>query len=108
MSFDEKLAARIRKSLAGRNGVVEKRMFGGVAFLLRGHMFCGIVGSELMVRVGPDAYAAALAEAGVRPMDFTGKPLKGYVFVSGARDVSRWVERGAAFVETLPPKKKRA
>lgn len=84
-------------------------MFGGMAFLLRDHMFCGIVGSDLMVRVGPAAFSKALAEPNARPMDFTGKPMKGYVYVSAkgtasSQGLSRWVERGVAFAGTLPDK----
>lgn len=81
-------------------------MFGGLAFLLEGKMFCGIAKNELMVRVGPESHEAALAKPHVRPMDFTGKPMKGSVFVEPAgcqteKDVREWVERGARFVATL-------
>ena len=79
MSYDEKLARRIRKTLAATNDVVEKKMFGGLAFLLHGHMFCGIINEDLMVRVGPQQYEAALSQRHARPMDFTGRPLNGYV-----------------------------
>src|SRR5262245_24949697 len=84
-------------------------MFGGLAFLLDGKMFVGIVEDELMVRVGRDRYEAALAEAQVRPMDFTGRPMVGYVFVgpAGSRAqaaVKKWVDEGAAFVATLDAK----
>jgi len=81
-------------------------MFGGLAFLQRGKMFCGIVKDELMVRVGPERYEESLREAHVRPMDFTGRPMKGYVFVESAgcrtnKEVRTWVKRGANFVEAL-------
>jgi len=81
-------------------------MFGGLAFLLDGKMFCGIVKDDLMVRVGPERYEAALVEAHVRPMDFAGRPMNGYVFVgpggsSAEKAVKKWVDRGAAFVATL-------
>lgn len=84
-------------------------MFGGLSFLLRGNMCCGIAGGELMVRVGPDAYPKALARKHVRPMDFTGKPLKGYVYVAppgirSQRQLRAWVEQGLAFARSLPPK----
>ena len=90
-------------------------MFGGVAFLLDGKMFVGIVKDELMVRVGPEAWERALAEPRVRPMDFTGRPMVGYVFVLRAgckaqKDVGRWTRRALGFVATLPaakPRKKR-
>ena len=86
--------------------MAEKKMFGGLAFLLDGKMFCGIVKDDLMVRVGPERYEAALAEAHVRPMDFTGRPMNGYVYVGpgGSRTVkaiAKWVEQGRAFVATL-------
>ena len=116
MAYDEKLADRIRRTIRPRDGVTEKKMFGGLAFLLEGKMFCGIVKDELMVRVGPEGYEAALAKAHVRPMDFTGRPMNGYVFVGpgGSRTesaVKKWVDRGAACVATLdggaPKKPKR-
>jgi TfoX/Sxy family transcriptional regulator of competence genes len=109
MAYDEVLADRIRDAIGPRNGVMEKKMFGGVAFLLDGKMFCGITNDDLMVRVGPDRHEASLAEAHVRPMDFTGRPMKGYVFV-GAKGtksqdaVRKWVELATAFVATLPGK----
>ncbi|MBM3216980.1 TfoX/Sxy family protein, partial [Candidatus Poribacteria bacterium] len=81
MPYDENLAERIRRVVAGRHGVTEKRMFGGLAFLLDGKMFCGIANSDLMVRVGPERYEAALSLPHVRPMDFTGRPMTGYVYV---------------------------
>ena len=106
MAYDEKLADRIRRAIGPRDDVTEKKMFGGVAFLLDGKMFCGIVKDDLMVRVGPLRYEAALAEPNVRPMDFTGRPMNGYVYVGpgGSRTVraiAKWVEQGAAFVAAL-------
>jgi TfoX/Sxy family transcriptional regulator of competence genes len=106
MAFDEKLADRIRQAVGPRPDVTEKKMFGGLAFLQDGKMFVGIVKDDLMVRVGPERYDAALAEAHVRPMDFTGRPMVGYVFVGpgGSRTekaVKTWVDQGAAFVATL-------
>ena len=106
MAYDETLADRIRRALGPRADVTEKKMFGSLAFLLDGRMFCGIVKDDLMVRVGPERYKAALAEAHVRPMDFTGRPMNGYVFVGpgGSRTekaIKKWVDRGASFVATL-------
>jgi TfoX/Sxy family transcriptional regulator of competence genes len=106
MGYDEKVADRIRQAVGPRPDVTEKKMFGGVAFLLGGKMFCGIVKDDLMVRVGPERYEAALSEAHVRPMDFTGRPMNGYVFVgprgsNTAKAIKKWVDRGAAFVATL-------
>jgi TfoX/Sxy family transcriptional regulator of competence genes len=112
MAYDQGLAARIRDELADRDGVTEKQMFGGIAYLLEGKMFVGIVGDELMVRVGPDADDEALERPHVRPMDFTGRPMKGYVFVApkGVTEDSvlrDWIERALRHVATLPAKKKK-
>jgi TfoX/Sxy family transcriptional regulator of competence genes len=103
MAYDTKLAERIRKTLARRRGVTEKAMFGGLAFLLEGKMFVGIVRDELMVRVGSEHHEEATAQPNARTMDFTGRPMKGYVFVApaGLRDddaLAAWIERGRAFV----------
>lgn len=109
MAFDDRLADRVRSALARQAGVTEKRMFGGLCFLLHGHMCCGIVGDTLMVRVGPDAYDAALDEPHAREMDFTGKPLRGMVYVAPDglitdSALASWVRRGTAFAGNLPPK----
>jgi len=106
MAYDDKLADRIRRAVAPRADVTEKKMFGGLAFLLDGKMFCGIVKDDLMVRVGPERYETALAEAHVRPMDFTGRPMNGYVFVGpgGSRTekaIKKWVDQGVTFVAAL-------
>jgi hypothetical protein len=106
VTYDEKLADRVRRVLGPREDVTEKKMFGGLTFLLDGKMFCGIVKDDLMVRVGPERYEAALAQAHVRPMDFTGRPMTGYVFVGrggvkNEKAVQKWVDLGAAFVATL-------
>jgi len=108
MSYDEGLAERIRQVLGPRDDIEERKMFGGLAFLRGGRMFCGIASGDLMVRVGPDAYEKALGKPHVRPMDFTGRPLKGYVYVAlaGLRTAAAlraWVRQGADFVSTLPP-----
>lgn len=109
MAYDERLAERVRTVLAARDGVDERRMFGGLAFMLRGNMCCGIVGDDLMVRAGPERYEALLAEPHARPMDFTGRPMKGMLYVSsaGVKDdaaLASWVERGVDFALSLPPK----
>lgn len=108
MPYDEQLADRVRDVLAPEPGLTERKMFGGLAFMLDGHMCCGVVGSDLMLRLGIDGADGALARPHVRPMDFTGKPLAGMVYVApaGLRGVAlrRWVERASAFVRTLPPK----
>jgi TfoX/Sxy family transcriptional regulator of competence genes len=107
MSYDERLAARVRALLSGRRDVVEKRMFGGLCFMVNGAMCCGLTKTDFMVRVGPRDYENALAQPHARPMDFTGRPLKGMVYVSaqGLRNASvlaKWVERGLRFVLSLP------
>ncbi len=81
MSYDEEAAARVRRILSGRSDVVEKRMFGGLCFMVNGGMCCGLTNAAFMVRVGPDQYEDALAQPHVRPMDFTGRPLAGLVYV---------------------------
>jgi hypothetical protein len=113
MAYDERIAARIRRVVANRRDVEELRMFGGLCFMVRGHMACGIVGDDLMVRVGPASYDEALAEPHVREMDFTGKPLRGMVYVdrngtSGEAGLGRWVGRGVEHALSLPPKEKAA
>lgn len=109
MTYDERLEGRIRRAVGGREDVTEKKMFGGVAFLLDEKMFIGIVKDDLMVRVGPEQHQAALAEPHVRPMDFSGRPMVGYVYVEPAgssteKAVKRWVERGLEFVATVEKK----
>jgi len=81
MAYDAGLAERVREALQDMPGISERRMFGGLAFLLHGHMFVGISGESLMARIGPERYVEALAKEHVRVMDFTGRPMKGYVFV---------------------------
>jgi TfoX/Sxy family transcriptional regulator of competence genes len=113
MAYDETLAARVRTELSDQSGLTAKRMFGGLCFLLHGNMCCGIVGNTLMVRVGPDAYEAALAKPHAREMDFTGRPLRGIVYVApdGVRTgtaLKAWVGRGTAFAARLTPKKTKA
>ena len=109
MAFDPGLAQRIRDTLGDTLGVTERKMFGGLAFMLHGNMFVGVIESTLMARVGLAQYANALAAKHVREMDFTGRPMKGYVFV-GAKglaedtDLERWVSACATFVNTLPRK----
>jgi hypothetical protein len=103
MAFDEALAQRIRRILTDRRRIEEKKMFGGVAFMPGGKMFCGTVGDDLMVRVGPSRYEECLPLAHVRPMDFTGKPMRGYVFVGHqgcrtAKTLARWIDRGLELI----------
>jgi TfoX/Sxy family transcriptional regulator of competence genes len=109
MPYDEGLAERVREALEPKRGITERKMFGGLAFLAHGHMFVGIVGDVLMARIGPEAYDTALERPHVREMDFTGKPMKGYVFVdprglSSDSALAGWVQQCHRFVQTLPPK----
>lgn len=110
MVFDEELADRTRAALGDVRGVTEIRMFGGLCFTVHGNMAVGVTGDDLMVRLAPQDGEAALAEPGVRPMDFTGRPMKGFVFVGpeGLKTESMlegWVGRGVAFASSLPSKK---
>ena len=113
MAYDERLADRIRGVLGPRPGVTEKKMFGGLAFLLDGRMVVGIIDRTLMARVGPDRHADALALPHVRPMDFTGRPMKGYVYVDPAgiaedHELAAWLSACLGHVERLPPKRSKA
>jgi hypothetical protein len=110
MAYDEGLAERVRGVLIDMPNLDEKAMFGGLAFMLNDYMFVGIIGDNLMARVGPDSYEVALRKPFVMPMDFTGRPMKGYVYVQPggiAEDEALvyWVNLCADFVKTLPPKK---
>jgi TfoX/Sxy family transcriptional regulator of competence genes len=112
MAFDEKLASRVRAVLEGSTGISEKRMFGGLAFLKHGRMFAAVGDGELMARVGKDSHGAFLARPHVRPMDFTGRPMVGYVYVEPAglekdTDLSFWVKHCEGFAAGLPPKAKK-
>ena len=109
MAYDETFADRVRDALAPRAGLTERRMFGGIAFMVDGNMAVGIIGEDLMVRLDPADAEAALTEEHVRPMDFTGRPMKGMVFVdsdgtASEADLASWVDAGADFAATLPPK----
>jgi TfoX/Sxy family transcriptional regulator of competence genes len=112
MAFDERLAERLRAVLTEVPDVREQRMFGGLAFLVGGHMACGVVGDELMLRLGEAGADAALDQPHVRPMDFTGRPMRTMVFVKPAGikarpALERWVRQAVAHVEQLPKKKTR-
>lgn len=110
MAYDERLAQRIRAALAGKREVTEKKMFGGMTFLLRGLMFVGVSDAALMARVGKPNHADSMRRPHVRAMDFTGKPMDGYVFVDAPgvatdEQLGFWLQRCEQFVATLPPKK---
>lgn len=109
MAFDEALAARVRSALPGGEGVIEKRMFGGIAFLLKGNMCCGIHGDDLIVRLDPADAEVALNEPHVRVFDLTGRPMKGWVLITSDGvatdgDLRSWVGRGVEFAASLPAK----
>ena len=109
MVYNEQLARRIREILAELPGLVEKKMFGGIGFLVRGNMACGVHGNTLIVRVGRTQYAEALAKPYARPSDMTGRPMEGWVAVDSggyaSDDALRdWVQEAVSFALTLPPK----
>ena len=109
MAFDEGLAERVRHLVGTEPGLSERKMFGGLCFLLNGNMGFGIVGSELMVRVGQAKYAEALALPHAREMDFTGRSMRGMVFVaedglSEDDELNSWLHRGIDFSGSLPAK----
>jgi TfoX/Sxy family transcriptional regulator of competence genes len=111
MAFDENLAARIRDALARRKGIEEKKMFGGVGFLLNGNMLVGVWKDSLIVRLGPDEGEEALREPHVKEFDITGRAMKGWVLVepqgvTGDDQLSGWIERATKFVGSLAPKEK--
>jgi TfoX/Sxy family transcriptional regulator of competence genes len=107
--MDDELTLRVRAALKGRRAVSEKRMFGGVCFLLRGNMLCGTSKGRLMVRVGAEQHVAALARRGARPMNFTGKAMKGFVWVNekgyAGAGLRRWIVMAERYVGKLPAKK---
>ncbi|MBI3449433.1 MAG: TfoX/Sxy family protein [Acidobacteria bacterium] len=109
MAFDEKLAGRIRNRLARRKGLTERRMFGGIGFMLNGNICCGVHGERMIVRLSPDESEAALKKAHVRVFDLTGRAMKGWIFVdpAGVRtdaSLGKWVDVAVGFAGKLPPK----
>ncbi len=112
MPYDEGLGRRLRDLLGDVPGSSERRMFGGLCFMLSGRMCCGVVGKDLVVRVGADAYEPALRERHARPMDFTGRPLRGFVYVAPAgcrtdRALGKWIRRAVEFLSGLPAQRRR-
>jgi len=110
MPFEDAVAKRVRDALGTVPMVVEKKMFGGIAFMVRGNMCCGVIGDRLMLRVGPGGYEAALSRPHARPMDFTGRPMRGMVYVepagfASAGDLEAWIARAAGFALSLPAKR---
>lgn len=109
MPFDEHLAERIRQRLKRRKNIAERKMFGGVGFLLNGNMLVGVWKDSLIVRLGPDQYDDALKEPHVGEFDITGRAMKGWVMVSPGgigedSHLHEWIECALSFVCTLPPK----
>jgi TfoX/Sxy family transcriptional regulator of competence genes len=109
MAYDEQLADRVRALLTLRDSVSERKMFGGLAFMVGGNMACGVIGEELMVRLSPADAERALGEPGVRPMDFTGRPTEGFLYVSTDAiatddELAGWVHEAAEHAASKPPK----
>jgi len=109
MVFDERLADRIRGSLGRRKGLLEKKMFGGVAFLVNGNMCVGVHKSDLVVRLAPEETGAALAQAHTRRFDLTGRPMKGWILVEQGglktdAQLSKWLQVAAKYAGSLPAK----
>ncbi len=109
MAYDEDLADRVRALLAGRPGVREQKMFGGLCFMLKGNMACGILGNELVVRVGRENLDEALSQSHSRPFDMTGRPMRSFVYVGAEgletdEGLSTWAGRGITYAESLPSK----
>lgn len=109
MAYSEDLAWRIREQLAGTSGLSEKKMFGGVGFMVHGNMACGVNGDDLIVRLGAQAYDEALARPFTRPFDMTGRPMAGWVMVGPAgvasgEALAAWVQQALAFARSLPAK----
>ena len=115
MAYDPGLAERIREHFSGRFDVSEKKMFGGLCFMMFNHMCCGIIGDTLMARVGPARYDELLARRYAKEMDFTGKAMKGMIYVDSEGlaedvDLGQWLDNCSDFVLSLPakaPKKKK-
>lgn len=110
MAYSEELASRIEDAIAARDGVTQRKMFGGVAWMVNGNMACGTLGENLMVRLAPDDAEASLSEPGVGPMELTGRPMRGFIAVEAEgiaddRELVRWVDAGADHAASLPPKK---
>jgi TfoX/Sxy family transcriptional regulator of competence genes len=109
MAYDDALADRVRELISARPNVSERKMFGGIAFMVDGNMAVGVSGDELMVRLDPADSDQALTEDGVRVFDMTGRPMKGWILVAAERTsdeagLSEWVDAGAEYAASLPPK----
>ncbi len=112
MAYNQALAEKIRRVVATQKGMSEKAMFGGIAFLEKGKMVVGVQGDSLMARIGPEAYEDVLQTPHVKPMIFTGKPMRGFIYVSqkgwsNDSTLKKWVSMSREYVATLPLKKKK-
>jgi len=109
MAYDKKLADRIRKAMAKQPKLTEREMFGGIGFMLRGNMACGVIGDEMMVRIAKEETPATLKEPGARIFDFSGRPSPGWILVhqkvlAKPGELRAWVKRGVEYALSLPPK----
>jgi TfoX/Sxy family transcriptional regulator of competence genes len=109
MAYDESVASRIRAAVADRGGISERKMFGGLCFMINGNMFAGVMGNELMLRVGPERFEQALAQPGARPMDFSKRPMVGMVYVAPPAfetesALSDWLGQALDFAGAMPGK----
>jgi hypothetical protein len=109
MAYDTELGGRIETYLAARPEITSKKMFGGIAYFLNGNLACGVHKDSLIVRVGPDAYKAALEEDLVEEFDITGRPMRGWVMVAPEKiaddgELGCWIDAGVSFAGSLPPK----
>ena len=109
MAYSEDTAQRVRGLLAGEPGLSERKMFGGLCFMVSGNMACGVLNDDLVVRVGAKGHEDAVSQPHARPMDLTGRPMKGMVYVGpggleSPEELKGWVERGLRFARSLPPK----
>ena len=112
MAFDEKLALRVKSALSDERNVSERKMFGGIAFMVKGSMCVGVLNDDLVVRVAADEWERALGSPHARPMDFTGKPMKGFLYVAPggtktSSSLKKWIDVGLSFVATAPAKTKK-
>jgi TfoX/Sxy family transcriptional regulator of competence genes len=109
MAYDPKLAARVTAALSGKGALTEKKMFGGLCYLIDGNMVCGLLEGKLIVRVGAEGHAEALAQPHASVMDFSGRSMQGFVYVAEAgltteKRLGAWLARGLAYAQSLPPK----
>ena len=113
MAYDEKLADRIRKILGKNKNVIDKKMFGGLSFLLKGKMVCGVLKEDLVLRISHDQYEVALKKPKVRPMDFTGRPMKGFIYVNSNgcksdKDLKQWVGLSLEYAKSIAKNKSKS